>query len=191
MNARVERLVEDYNEVREALGRTRAEQARTRRRVAEARRRLDAAKRLLGRRLWVVYTGGAPSALGQLLGAETVHQALTTAKYQERVVGADQAAIERVERLGRELEALAKELAEQRRRQEELRRRALLRRLAAERAARARAAAARHDRPWRGPVRRAGRATGAARQAVAYAMAQIGKPYRWGASGPAPATAPG
>jgi cell wall-associated NlpC family hydrolase len=227
MNARVERLVEDYNEVREALGRTRAEQARTRRRVAEARRRLDAAKRLLGRRLWVVYTGGAPSALGQLLGAETVHQALTTAKYQERVVDADQAAIERVERLRRELEALAKELAgqrrrqeslqarlvaqrqriqarlaaqrrylsrltrevkraiiEERRRQEELRRRALLRRLAAERAARARAAAARHDRPWRGPVRRAGRATGAARQAVAFAMAQIGKPYLWGASGP-------
>jgi outer membrane murein-binding lipoprotein Lpp len=31
MNSRVERLVEDYNAVREALGRTRAEQARTHR----------------------------------------------------------------------------------------------------------------------------------------------------------------
>jgi peptidoglycan DL-endopeptidase CwlO len=42
MNARVESLVEDYNEVREALARTRTEQARTRRQVLDARRRLAA-----------------------------------------------------------------------------------------------------------------------------------------------------
>jgi cell wall-associated NlpC family hydrolase len=120
MNSRVERLVEDFNAVREALGRTRAEQARTQGRMVAARRRLEAAKRQLGRRLWVAYTGGAPTALGQLLGAETVHQALTAAKYQERVVGADQAAVERVEQLRRELAALAAQLAEQRRRQERL-----------------------------------------------------------------------
>ena len=120
MNARVESLVEDYNEVREALGRTRSEQARTERRIDSARRRLEAARRQLGRRLWIAYTGGAPTALGQLLGAESVHQALTTATYQERVVGADRAAIERVEQLERELEALAAELAAQRRRQERL-----------------------------------------------------------------------
>jgi cell wall-associated NlpC family hydrolase/outer membrane murein-binding lipoprotein Lpp len=229
MNARVESLVEDYNEVREALGRTRSEQARTERRIDAARRRLEAARRQLGRRLWVVYTGGAPTALGQLLGAESVHQALTTATYQERVVGADRAAIERVEQLERELDALAAELAaqrkrqerlqarlvvqrqriearlaaqrhylsrltkqvkraivEERRRQEELRRRALLRRLAAERAARAaraRAALAARGRPWGGaaPARSP---SGAAGQAVAFAMAQLGKPYLWGAAGP-------
>jgi cell wall-associated NlpC family hydrolase len=231
MNVRVERLVEEYNEVREALGRTRAEQARTERRVDDARRRLEVARRQLGRRLWVVYTGGAPTALGQFLGAESVHQALTTATYQERVVGADRAAIERVERLERELAGLAAELAaqrrrqerlqvrlvaqreriqarldaqrhylsrltkevrraivEERRRQEELRRRALLRRLAAERAARrraarARAAAAARGGPW-GAVAPARSPSGAARQAVAFAMAQIGKPYLWGAAGP-------
>ena len=235
MNAQVESLVEDYNEVREALGRTRSEQARTERRVGAARRRLEAARRQLGRRLWVVYTGGAPTAVGQLLGAESVHQALTTATYQERVVGADRAAIERVEQLERELHALAAELAgqrkrqeqlrarlvaqrqrigarlaaqrhylsrltkqvkravvEERRRQEELRRRALLRRLAAERAARARAraraararaAAAARGTPWRSAAP-PGSPSGAARQAVAFAMAQIGKPYLWGAAGP-------
>ena len=231
MNVRVERLVEDYNEIREALGRTRSEQARTERRIDSARRRLEAARRQLGRRLWVVYTGGAPTAIGQLLGAESVHQALTTATYQERVVGADRAAIERVEQLERELKALAAELAaqrrrqerlqarlvtqrqriearldaqrhylsrltkqvkraivEERRRQEELRRRALLRRLAAERAAqrraaRARAAATARGAPWRG-VAPARSPSGAARQAVAFAMAQIGKPYLWGAAGP-------
>ena len=79
MNARVESLVEDYNEVREALGRTRSEQARTQARIHAARRRLEAARRQLGRRLWVACTGGAPTALGQLLGAESVHDALTTA----------------------------------------------------------------------------------------------------------------
>jgi cell wall-associated NlpC family hydrolase/outer membrane murein-binding lipoprotein Lpp len=231
MNARVESLVEDYNEVREALGRTRSEQERTERRIDAARRRLEAARRQLGRRLWVAYTGGAPTALGQLLGAESIHQALTTATYQERVVGADRAAIERVARLERELEALAAELAgqrkrqerlqarlvaqrqriearlaaqrhylsrltkqvkraivEERRRQEELRRRALLRRLAAERAARLRAARARaalaaRGVPWGGAAPARG-PSGAAGQAVAFAMAQIGKPYLWGAAGP-------
>jgi cell wall-associated NlpC family hydrolase len=231
MNARVETLVEDYNQVREALGRTRSEQTRTQARIHDARRRLEAAKRQLGRRLWIAYTGGAPTALGQLLGAESVHDALTTATYQEHVVGADRAAIDRVERLERELQALAAELAaqrrrqerlqarlvvqrqriearlaaqrhylsrltrqvkraiiEERRRQEELRRRRLLRRLALARAARLRAARARaalaaRGVPWAGdaPVRSPG---GAGRQAVAFAMAQIGKPYVWGAAGP-------
>jgi cell wall-associated NlpC family hydrolase len=231
MNVRVERLVEEYNEVREELGRTRVEQARTERRIEGARRRLEVAKRQLGRRLWLVYTSGVPTALGQLLGAESMHQALTTATYQERVVGADRVAIDRVEALERELSELAAELAAQRRRQErlqrrlvaqreriearldaqrrylsrltrevkraiiqerrrqeELRRRALLRRLAAERAAqrraaRARAAAAARGYAWRGaaPARSP---SGAARQAVAFAMAQIGRPYLWGAAGP-------
>ena len=101
MNARVERLVEDYNEVREALARTRVEQARTREQVLEARRRLRVARRQLGKRLWTIYTGGAPSTLGQLLGADTIHQALVTTKYQEEVVGADRAAVDRVEQLRR------------------------------------------------------------------------------------------
>jgi cell wall-associated NlpC family hydrolase len=121
MHARVEILVEDYNEVREALARTRVEQAKTRKQVLDARRRLRAARKLLGRRLWTIYTGGAPSTLGQLLAADSVHQALVTTKYQEQVVGADRAAIDRVERLRREVEALAVKLAGQAERQERLR----------------------------------------------------------------------
>jgi septal ring factor EnvC (AmiA/AmiB activator) len=127
MHTRIEVLVEDYNEVREALARTRAEQARTRRQVVDARRHLRAAKRELAKRLWTIYTGGAPSALGRLLAADNVHQALVTTKYQEQMVGADRAAIDRVDRLRRDVK--------------ERRRQALLRRLAAERAAGARAAA--------------------------------------------------
>jgi peptidoglycan DL-endopeptidase CwlO len=120
MNARVEGLVEDYNQVREELARTRAEQARTERQVVAARRRLEVARRLLGRRLWTIYTGGAPSTLGQLLGADSVHDALVTTKYQEQVVGADRAAVDRVEQLRRQVEALAAELADQAERQQRL-----------------------------------------------------------------------
>jgi peptidoglycan DL-endopeptidase CwlO len=128
MHARVEVLVEDYNEVREALARTRVEQAKTRRQVLDARRRLRAARRLLGKRLWTIYTGGAPSTLGQLLAADSVHQALVTTKYQEQVVGADRAAVDRVERLRREVEALAAKLADQAERQERLRSRLVAKR---------------------------------------------------------------
>ena len=128
MHTRVEVLVEDYNEVHEALARTRAEQARTRRQVLDARRRLQAARRVLGKRLWTIYTGGAPSTLGQLLAADSVHQALVTTKYQEQVVGADRAAIDRVERLRRQVEALAAELAGQAERLERLRARLVAKR---------------------------------------------------------------
>jgi cell wall-associated NlpC family hydrolase len=128
MNARVEGLVEDYNEVREALARTRVEQARTRRQALDARRRLRAARRLLGKRLWTIYTTGAPSTLGRLIGADSVHQVLVTTKYQEQVVGADRAAVDRVERLRREVEALAARLADQAERQERLRARLVAKR---------------------------------------------------------------
>jgi peptidoglycan DL-endopeptidase CwlO len=76
--------------------------------------------------------------------------------------------------------------AEQRR-QEELRRQALARKLAAERAARAKAAreaAARRqaEQPAAAPTSTA--STSAAAQAIAFARAQLGKPYQWGATGP-------
>lgn len=90
------------------------------------------------------------------------------------------------------LNAQVKSLVEQERRhQEELRRRALARRLAAERRARAAAARARAraaaramsrgDR-WRDAPSVGGR--GAGRLAARWALGQVGKPYRWGASGP-------
>jgi peptidoglycan DL-endopeptidase CwlO len=76
--------------------------------------------------------------------------------------------------------------AEQRR-QEELRRQALARKLAAERAARlkaAREAAARQQAAQRDAAPTSSGPTSAAEQAVAFARAQIGKPYQWGATGP-------
>jgi peptidoglycan DL-endopeptidase CwlO len=76
--------------------------------------------------------------------------------------------------------------AEQRR-QEELRRQALARKLAAERAAKlkaAREAAARQQAAQRDVAQTSSGPTSDAEQAVAFARAQIGKPYQWGATGP-------
>jgi cell wall-associated NlpC family hydrolase len=78
--------------------------------------------------------------------------------------------------------------AEQRR-QEELRRQALARKLAAERAAQLKAAqeaAARQQAEQQAAAQQqtSSGPTSAAEQAVAFARAQIGKPYEWGATGP-------
>jgi hypothetical protein len=55
--------------------------------VLDARRRLRAARRVLARRLWTIYTGGAPSTLGRLLAADRGQQVLLITKYQEQMVG--------------------------------------------------------------------------------------------------------
>ena len=81
--------------------------------------------------------------------------------------------------LARVTQAVKRAVEAERRRQEALRRQALLRRLAAERAARARARAGHWVPRFRG-----GGGSRAARAAVVFAMAQLGKPYLWGAVGP-------
>ncbi len=76
--------------------------------------------------------------------------------------------------------------AEQRR-QEELRRQALERKLAAERAAQLKAAqeaAAQQKAQQQQAASTPTGPTSAAEQAIAFARAQIGKPYQWGATGP-------
>lgn len=75
--------------------------------------------------------------------------------------------------------------AEQRR-QEELRRQALERKLAAERAAQLKAAqeAAAQQKAEQQAASTSTGPTSAAEQAIAFARAQIGKPYQWGATGP-------
>ena len=95
--------------------------------------------------------------------------------------------------LARVNRAVKRAVEEERRRQEELRRRALARRLAAERAARARAARARARAQGALSGRSAGwwadpglgrHSSRTARRAVRHALAQLGKPYAWGATGP-------
>jgi cell wall-associated NlpC family hydrolase len=76
--------------------------------------------------------------------------------------------------------------AEQRR-QEELRRQALARKLAADRAAKLKAAkeaAARRQADQRNAAQGSSAPTSAAARAVAFARAQLGMPYQWGATGP-------
>ena len=121
MNDQVEVVVEQYNANQEALSHTQAAQARTERRIARAERDLAAGRQQLDQRVWAVYTGGSRAgALAELLGSTSLHEALTTEKYQEGVVAADQDVIAMVERARRGLEALAEQLAGQRRAQEAL-----------------------------------------------------------------------
>src|SRR6266508_3365613 len=82
--------------------------------------------------------------------------------------------------LARVNQAVKRAVEAERRRQEALRRAALARRLAAERAARARARVGR----WAPSFRTGGGGGRTQRAALAYAMAQLGKPYVWGGVGP-------
>jgi cell wall-associated NlpC family hydrolase len=114
MNNQVEVLVERYNANREALARTQTAQARTQRRIERARRELAGARKQLDQRVWAIYTGGtAVSSLAELLTATDLHEALTTAKYQEDVVAADHRTFARVERAKHALDVLAGQLAAQ------------------------------------------------------------------------------
>ena len=230
MNDQVEVLVERYDANQEALARTTAAQADTRRRVQAATEALAAAQAQLERRAWDAYTSGPVTPLAALLGATSFQELLTTAKYQERVMEADNAAIAQVRQARLALKALAARLSaqrrseerlraqlgeqrrrieadlarqraylahlhaavkraleEQRRREEALAHRALARRLAAARAAQARARAARSGvRPSFALSRPSATVVGgtARARAVAFAYAQLGKPYLWGATGP-------
>jgi peptidoglycan hydrolase CwlO-like protein len=242
MNDQVEALVERYDANQEALGRTIAAQAGTRRRIGAATRALEAGQAQLDQRAWDAYTTGPVTPVAALLGAATIQDVLTTTKYQERVMDADNATVARIRQARHALQALATQLGgqrraeerlqaalggqrhrieaglagqraylarlnqavrhaleEQRRRQEALARQALARRLAAARAAQAaRAARARaagssaarssarpsYTLPQPGTVADGAAGADAASRAVAFAFAQLGKPYLWGATGP-------
>jgi len=231
MNDQVEALVERYDANQEALGRTVAAQADTTRRIEAATQALGAGQAQLDQRAWEAYTTGAVTPLATLLGAATIQDMLTSAKYQEQVIDADHANVARIRRAQHALQALAKQLDtqrlaeeqlraslgsqrhrieaelarqraylarlksavkraldEQRRREEAAARQALARQLAAARAAQARARASARPSYARASGTRtvADRAAGAdvSSRALAFAFAQLGKPYVWGATGP-------
>ncbi len=208
MNDQVETVVEQFNANHEALQATLDRQRDTTRRLEEARKRLSAVEDLLGDRMRAIYMGGPATGLEQMLEVRSVADAVTLARYQESASDSDVQAIAAVQQSRQQLAAISATLdaqrhdqeqlqnelnsqrhdiearlaqqrdylarlgadvkravAEEQQRQEELQRQALAREQAAEKAARDKAASA------------GGRA-------VAYAKAQLGKPYVWSAEGP-------
>jgi cell wall-associated NlpC family hydrolase len=214
MNDQTEALVERYNANQEALAVTTTRQRSTARQLDAGRAQLEAANQVLERRLRAIYINGPVFGLEQLLQMRSISDALTMTRYLQATTRADRTAVRQVESARAQRASIAAKLAAQhreqlrlrdqltqqrddierrlaaqrsylahldaavrqaveveRRRQEELRRQALARRLAAERAATARRAATAAP-------------SSATQQAVAFARAQLGKPYQWGAAGP-------
>jgi peptidoglycan DL-endopeptidase CwlO len=199
MNNQVEMLVERYNANREALAHTQAAQAHTQRQVGRAQVELRNARRQLDQRVWAIYTTGASAVvapLAELVNAGDLHQLLTVAKYQQDVLASDRRMLTRVGQAKHALEVLAARLAAQRQSQEGLQEqlaaqhRQIERQLAGQRAYLARVTAqvrkaVEEERRRQEQLRRQAIAR---RLAVAFALAQLGKPYQWGATGPAPST---
>ncbi len=185
MNDQVEIVVERFNANQEALEATQERQRQTARRIDATRRQLASAERVMGERVRAIYIDGPVTRLGQLLEVQTVNDAVTMAHYQQSVTDADVRSIANVEQSKEKLTSLADTLASQQRQQQRIRARlALKRKLAAERAARLKAAQEAAAREAAQREAASTTPTGAADQAIAYARAQIGKPYQWGATGP-------
>jgi cell wall-associated NlpC family hydrolase len=203
MNDQVEGVVEQYNANHDALARTQAAQADTERRIAKTERDLAASQQQLDQRVWAIYTSDAGlTGLEALLNSTSLHDALATARYQEEVVSADQAAIDTVESAKRGLETLAGQLAAQRRTQQNLdthlaqQHNQIGEQLAAQRhyfdrlnVAVRRTVAEERRRQEEALARRWGRCcwsggSGTAARAATWALRQLGKPYQWGATGP-------
>jgi cell wall-associated NlpC family hydrolase len=204
----VAELVEEHNVNRVQLRRTRAAEARTQARLEREETRLERARARLGDRVRAIYVtrDGPLTGIEHFLGGRTPHEALTSLTYRERVIERDQALVAGVTKARDELASSAADLRHRRREQERVaervegQRRAISERLAAQRAELERVDAdvrAAMERQRQAAQRRRdataatwvasgggdGSASGTAGRAVQWALGQLGKPYRWGATG--------
>jgi cell wall-associated NlpC family hydrolase len=188
---RLETLIERYNAVRDDLQATRSRLASTRSRFGQLNERLDGERdRIRAVAVWAYKTGPASEA-SAILGATSpasLIERLSTIKAMARI---QHAKVRSLTALGRQLVAdqgslqvLADQQAGQ---QSELSTLTshVERDLVGLRALRARVARASRSIPADGaPPQRANAGHGAVARVVAFAYAQLGRPYRYGAAGP-------
>ena len=191
---RLEALVEQHNAARSDLAATRARTAATVHRIADLSSRLGEARDRVSRVAVWAYKTGPTTAMGAVLAAgspEAFISRLTTveelARSDRRDIGTltessrmlvrDQASLRKLEerqaRQEAELDALTAQV------EKDI---ATLKALRDRIGAASRRASPTMDEPVAPPA--PPRANGAADRAVAFAYAQIGKPYEWGADGP-------
>ncbi|HZD74239.1 MAG TPA: NlpC/P60 family protein [Actinomycetota bacterium] len=126
-------------------------------------------------------TSVADTLASQQRQQETIRAKLSSQRHDiERRLAKQRAYLDRLS------DEVKQAVQEEQRRQEELRRQALERKLAAERAAREQAAreAAAQEAAQQEASQTSTEPSSAAEQAIAFAKAQLGEPYQWGATGP-------
>jgi peptidoglycan DL-endopeptidase CwlO len=209
-NAEVERLAERLNATDDRRHRLQQRLARLRARQQAARRELDTAQRRLDEQARATYMNGPQWMLGELLGGANPPEAMRRIPMEKAALEAQAAVVTEVRIRKAEVDSLNQRLATQlaeadlvHRRQAEERRQLqqLVARLQATldridqqlagylEAEQARSEAARRA-AWSGYMSGVGsvqswlQAGPVARAAVRWALAQLGDPYRWGATGP-------
>ncbi|WP_159079496.1 C40 family peptidase [Plantactinospora sp. BC1] len=184
----LEIVVEQYNDLREALRETRANSAAIHAEMAPLERAIEAHRTeasMIAARAYRTGDTHVLGVLGTLLGAATRENLVDPlllldrlSREQHRVIAALTAAHDRLAEARRTVEALA---ARQRGQERQL----AARKLAIETELARLAQLPGPDEPPAGAVPRLPEpVTGAAGKAVRFAYAQLGKPYRWAGDGP-------
>jgi peptidoglycan DL-endopeptidase CwlO len=198
LNRESDQLVEQYNQSREALARIRKSLRNLRAQASGAADDLRKLRASLGARASAAYVQGAGSAVAAVLGSDDPAAAIARVQVLELLAANDGDLMDQLGLAGKVLAARQGDLvAAEKAQAAEVKRleakkaeveraadrtRALLARM---RAADRPKAPARPSNPVAPPPPSGGGGGGSAAAAVAYARAQVGKPYCYGGSGPA------
>jgi peptidoglycan DL-endopeptidase CwlO len=197
LNREADLLVEQYNQSRLALDRIRTTLKTLRAQAGGAEADLRALRSRLGARASAAYVQGAGSAVAAVLGSDDPAAAIARVQVLDLLAAHDGDLMDRLGVAGQALDARRRDLAGAEKAQAAEVARLDAKKAEVERAAaRTRAlldrmqAASRPSAPSRpanppvAPPPSGGGGSGSASAAVRYAMAQVGKPYCYGGSGP-------
>jgi len=197
LNRQADQLVEEYLQSKLALSRVRKTRDEMRAQASGAEENLRALRTTLGARAAAAYVQGAGNTLAAVLNSEDPASAIDRVQILELLASHDGDLLDRLALAGKAYDARKQDLAAAEReaaaevarldaKKAEVERavartRALLRQM---RATSASPSPSPTPSPAPSPPPSSGGGSGAGATAVRYAMAQVGKPYQWGAAGP-------
>jgi cell wall-associated NlpC family hydrolase len=194
LNRQVDQLVEEYLQSKLALARVRKTRDDMRQQASGAERNLRALQSTLGARAAAAYVQGAGNTLAAVLNSEDPASAIDRVQVLELLASHDGDLLDRLALAGKAYDARKQDLATAEReaaaevarldakKAEVERAVARTRELLSQMRARS-ASPSLSPGPAPSPPPSSG-GSGAGAVAVRYAMAQVGKPYQWGAAGP-------
>jgi cell wall-associated NlpC family hydrolase len=198
LNRQADQLVEDYLQRQLALKQTRASLDGLRKQTDDARRTLDALRTNMGDRAAAAYVQGPGTSLASVLGSDDPAQAMDRVQVLDILAERDGALLDQLEVATRtyEVRRTALAAAEDQQAADVARLKAAKDKVEAAVAETRRLLAASKHPPVRpappasspspapAPPSGGGGGSGAAAGAVRFALAQVGKPYAYGAAGP-------